>query len=130
MTFPIPSVKINNNPADVNTTKPVDPVTVTVYHVGDEVYEPIPEVTQSEAAATTSEKEVHFDEKNADTQSSTRSLQPRNSIKPAERYDDVYYYYDEDVYEVSVNDEQEKGKLRELCSWREHNLYKEVDRNE
>ena len=139
MTFPVPSIM--NDKSD--TTRPVNNYdTIPVpSDVDNEISTPTTEenisvlpdqsaTTSSTSAPAPSEKRVHFEESNSDTQSSTRSLRPRNNIKPAERYDDVYYYYDEDVYEASVNDEEEKAKHKELSSWKGHNVYKEVDRSE
>ena len=51
-----------------------------------------------------------------------RILRPRENIKPAARFDEVY--------EISDNDNRQKAIVKELNSWKTHEVYKEVDRNE
>ena len=51
-----------------------------------------------------------------------RTLRPRSSIKPPARYDEVYI--------ISEGDAKQKAMMKELDSWKAHDVYKEVDRSE
>ena len=49
-------------------------------------------------------------------------MRPRSSIKPPARYDEVYI--------ISEGDATQKAMMKELDSWKAHDVYKEVDRSE
>ena len=58
-------------------------------------------------------------------------LRPRENLKPILRYGyNDTYYYDDDSYDVFINDAEECAKVKELSSWKGHRVYEEVDRTE